>query len=74
LAEIKRTEKELCQNCGKREATTNWVGDGGVIEYVHGFYQRWCDYCATKATLAYARKQARRIPSLERKLAKLKAK
>ena len=64
--------KDICQNCGKREATQNWVGTGGIMEFTHGMYQRWCTYCATKESLKYAKKQAKRISALERKLAKLK--
>lgn len=64
--------REICQHCGKRKATINWVGIGGVLDFVHGNYQRWCNYCATKEQLKHARKAAKRIPMLERKLAKLK--
>lgn len=64
--------KDICQNCNKRPATTNWVGEGGTMAYVHGMYQRWCDYCATKEQLKYCKKMARAIPRLEKKFKKLK--
>jgi len=64
----------LCQNCHKRKATTNWVGEGGVLDFAHGAYQRWCDYCSVEAQLKYAKKQAKQIPVLERRMERLKKK
>ena len=62
----------ICSNCNKRQATISWVGDGSTMDYIHGNYQRWCDYCSIKAQLTHAKKQAKKIPILERKLARLK--
>ena len=42
------------------------------MDYIHGNYQRWCDYCMAEAQLKYAKERAKRIPMLERKLARLK--
>jgi len=64
----------LCPNCGRRPASENWVGEGGMLDYVHGFYQRWCKLCCLKAQLEYARKQVERIPDLEKQLAEEEAK
>lgn len=62
-----------CQRCRKRPSTTNWVGEGGWLAQTHGFSQLWCDVCVLAEQLKYARKLARKIPSIERKLAKAKA-
>ena len=61
----------LCKNCNKREGTTRWVGNGGVMDLVHGMYQMWCEICATEAQLEYAKERAKAISKLERKLKKL---
>ena len=63
--------KDLCQNCKKRKATQNWVGKGGMLDFAHGMYQRWCNYCTTEAQLEYAREIAKTIPELEKKMKKL---
>ena len=61
-------KKELCQNCRKREATVDWIGDGGTLAFSHGMYQRWCEYCCTDKQLQHAKKLASMIPELEQKL------
>jgi len=58
----------ICQKCHKREATVQWVGDGGMLAFSHGMYEMWCDYCCTVAQLENAKRNAARIPELERKL------
>jgi protein-arginine kinase activator protein McsA len=59
-----------CQHCNKREATINWVGGGSFLEYNHGFYERWCERCATKEQLKHAKKEMKRLPKLIIKLEK----
>ena len=61
----------LCQNCGKRPGTEKWVGTGGVIGLIHGCYQMWCERCCIEAQLEHARKAARSVRKLERRLAEL---
>lgn len=58
----------LCANCEKHPASVQWVGEGGVLDFVHGHYSWWCSCCALRAQLAFARKQARRIAGLEVKV------
>ncbi len=70
LAMCQRTD-DICTNCKKRKASVNWVGKGSAMDFIHGDYQRWCLHCATKVQLANAKKQARKIPILERRLARL---
>lgn len=64
----------ICQNCGQREGTENWVGEGGTMAFIHGMHQCWCKICCCEAQLEYARKLAATIPELEVKLAALKEK
>ena|SRR3990167_10844110 len=66
--------EDICTNCKKRKATLNWVGEGSIMDFVHGNFTRWCKVCAVRAELKHAKKQVRRIPSLEKKLNKLKNK
>lgn len=56
--------KGPCQNCGAREATTWWVGDGGTLAFVHGFGRPWCEPCCFAKQLEHAEEQARSIPEI----------
>ena len=56
---------EMCQNCGARRATENWVSEGGTLAFVHGNYQRWCHLCTLRAQLAHAVAMAASIPELD---------
>jgi hypothetical protein len=60
-----------CANCGIRQATLNWVGEGGVLAYAHGLASRWCERCVVAAQLEHARKLAASIPDLAVRLAAL---
>lgn len=62
---------DVCQNCKRRPAVLDWVGEGGALAYVHGMHVRWCQRCAWEAQLDYARKSALQIPDLENKLSAL---
>ena len=64
-------EKVMCQNCGEREGTNDWVGEGGMLAWSHGWSQKWCDLCCVREQLAHAKKLAERIPELEEKLERL---
>lgn len=64
----------ICQNCGKRPAETNWVGEGSTMDLIHGNYVQWCNLCCAKESLIYARKQADRIPELEKLIKELEEK
>lgn len=63
-----------CQNCKKHKATVNWVGQGSVMDYVHGNYTRWCECCCLKEQIKNIRETVGRLPKLEKKLANLKCK
>ena len=64
----KHKEPVICANCGKREATQNWVGEGGALAWSHGMTQRWCEICCLYEQIKFAKEQAKRIPELEKKL------
>ena len=53
-----------CQHCGKHEATIKWVGEGGVMDFVHGNYKDICQCCSLKMQLEHAKAMAARIPEL----------
>ena len=67
FGELKPTD--VCQNCHEHRATSNWVGEGGTLAFVHGAFQRWCECCCLKAQLEHAYARANQIPELERALA-----
>ena len=60
-----------CQNCHKREGTVRWVGDTGVMGWIHGMSQWWCKQCCLKESLKYAKHQAKRIVKLEKQLKRI---
>jgi ABC-type polar amino acid transport system ATPase subunit len=62
-----------CDNCHQRKATDKWVGEGGVLELVHGLAQDWCEFCVVTRQLEYARRYAARVPILEQRLGELEA-
>lgn len=63
---------DICTNCKSRRASVNWVGSGGgVLDYVHGNYTRWCEFCAVTTQVAHCRDAASRLPELEARLADL---
>lgn len=57
-----------CANCGKRPGTETWLGDAGVLGYVHGMGVLWCELCVATAQLEYALALAKWIPALEQKV------
>lgn len=60
-----------CENCHEREGWSTWIGDGSVLDLVHGFGAWWCELCIVTAQLKYARERASEIPTLEARLAEL---
>ncbi len=56
-----------------RPGTNNWVGDGGMLAFTHGWTQKWCDVCCLEAQLAHAYERAAEIPGMLAKLADLRA-
>ena len=51
-----------CENCGKREATHDWLGHGSALDWSHGNYQKWCEVCVLKAQIEYNEEQLEHIP------------
>lgn len=56
--------KGPCRNCGARRATTWWVDDGGVLAFVHGMGQPWCEVCCNQKQIEFAEEAAARLPKL----------
>ena len=56
------TKKELCQNCGKREATHQWLGHGTTMDLIHGHYQMWCENCCLEYQIKYNKQQLEELP------------
>jgi protein-arginine kinase activator protein McsA len=63
-----------CQHCHKREATVHWVGEGGVLDFVHGMYEEWCEICSLEAQLAHAKKHKNDLQILRKRYALQKKK
>lgn len=59
----------ICENCGERLATCKWAGEGGILTTIHNMASNWCELCALKAQLKYAKMQISRIPELEAAIA-----
>lgn len=70
-----KPENHTCENCGKHRASGWWIGDGGTLA-VSRFYMQaaWCKCCSLKEQVKHAHKMARKLASLEKKLAKVKCK
>lgn len=57
-----------CKKCNTREATENWVGEGSMLDYVHGNYQRWCKRCCLEASIEYAERHKDDLKRLKKEL------
>jgi len=68
--------KEICSNCGKREATTKWLGHGSTMDLIHGNYQMWCEICCLEYQIKYNKQQLvelpKKIAEWEKRLTELK--
>lgn len=53
--------KEQCMSCGIREATTSWIGEGSLMDYTHGNYERWCDFCCLNYQVKYIPKKIKEM-------------
>ena len=64
-----------CEKCGKHQASGWWIGDGGTLALMrYNMQAAWCRCCMLKEQVKHARKMARKLASLEKKLAKVKCK
>jgi hypothetical protein len=61
----------ICDNCGEREGTQKWVGDGGAIALVHGSYSMWCKVCVLKEQIKHAEEWAAALPEMRARLAEI---
>lgn len=68
---IERMEEGLCANCGLHKGTIKWVGEGGGIALVHGFYEMWCECCVLKEQIKHAEERSAALPGLRKELERL---
>lgn len=66
--EAEGSSDPICDNCNEHKGTMKWTGDGGILALTHGRWVWWCNCCAVKAQLEYARERADAIPDLEEEL------
>lgn len=66
-----QTNPTTCQKCGKRPGTERFATD--QTAFTHGWVQMWCVICVLEAQIKHAKERARKLPAMERKLARLKA-
>jgi hypothetical protein len=68
LCEMASLKNKTCDKCKTGQATTWWTNGEGVMGFIHGMGVPYCDRCVVEEQLAYARKLAATIPTLEAKL------
>lgn len=61
-----------CANCKKHKATERWLGEGNMMDFVHGNYEWWCKCCCLKAQIKHTKERARALKGLLKELKKLK--
>jgi len=62
----------ICEHCHKRKGTVRWVGDTGVMGWIHGMSQWWCKRCVLEAQIKYAEEHKDDLKNLQAELKKLK--
>jgi len=62
-----------CEKCGRRQATIKWVGEGGIMAFVHGMYHDWCEKCALEAKIKYAEEHQGDLQKLRKELKEYEA-
>jgi hypothetical protein len=65
------TPEAECWRCGAVGPTITWVGESGVVGFIHGMSEQYCERCVVTLQLDYARDLAVKIPALETRLAEL---
>jgi hypothetical protein len=59
----------LCASCGLHPGTVKWVGNGGAMNLIHGFYEMRCKGCVLRAQIESAEERAAALPGLRSELA-----
>ena len=57
-----------CSRCKVKEATENWVGEGSVMDWVHGMYEMCCKGCCLKMQIEWAVKHKDDLKNLRKEL------
>jgi hypothetical protein len=60
-----------CANCNKHKGTEVYLGEGSIMDYVHGNYSMWCKCCVLKAQIKYCKEAMKRIKKLEKHFKKV---
>lgn len=58
--------KKQCQKCGLRDGTEVWTE--GMMAYVHGSYQMWCEQCCIVEQIRHCEEAVARLPELRLRL------
>jgi hypothetical protein len=71
VAHVSGVVMSKCENCGERPGTRKWLGEGGAVDLVHGFYSMWCEVCVLKEQIKHAEERAAALPEMRARLFKL---
>jgi hypothetical protein len=63
----------ICPNCNKRTGTVKYSEGGSALDFIHGFYDFWCEECVLTKQIAFAEERAAALPDLRRRLAAVAA-
>ena len=69
-----RNMKIKCNNCNKHKGTENWVGEGSMLDFVHGNYEIWCKCCTLQARLEHIEKIEKDKEKIKKELYKINCK
>jgi len=58
----------MCQNCHKRKTTVTYVGEGGMLDFIHGMYERLCKHCCLEKQIKYAEKHKNDLKRFKKEL------
>lgn len=70
-AQAKARAAGLCVNCKVRKPDGIWIGEGSMMDYIHGAGARWCNLCMRREQLKYAERLAADIPRLKAEIVEL---
>lgn len=68
-----KPKNHTCENCEKHRASMWWIGREGPLALSRFYMQAaWCECCALEAQVDEARRLAKQLGRLEKKLATVK--
>lgn len=57
----------LCPNCETRKPTVTFIANGGIMDWIHGGGEQWCELCVVKVQLKSA-KESKSDPDIGEKV------